>query len=98
TDGDLWSVIVRRRWAIIVRRRGAIIFRRRTVIALRRRIGLGGTTQHANATPDSGTGSRASATANNTADDGAYCRALDAALHHLRRCGRARAGTGVKQR
>jgi hypothetical protein len=61
------------------------------------RIGLGGTAEHADTRPDGSAGSRASAAANDAANDGSHCRALNSALHHLRRGKRARPNTGPNQ-
>jgi hypothetical protein len=80
-------VIASRRWAVIARRRW-------TVVAVSPRIGLGGTAEHADACPDGSAGASTPAAADDAANDGSHCRALNSALHYLRRGKCARPNTG----
>src|SRR5262249_27153917 len=64
------------------RRRTVIARRWRTVVTLSARIGLGGTTEHADTGPNGSAGSSAPAAADDAANDGPDCGALNSALHH----------------
>ena len=89
TRGSRRTVIAGRRWTIIARRR--------VVVSVSPRIGLGGTAKHPDTCPDGSARPSAPAAADDAANDGSHCRALNSALHYLRRCKCARPNTGPNQ-